>query len=45
MVEAGKQLRRVNGHLHLRGLRASLERHVGTENVGTASHTDTVTAA
>jgi transposase-like protein len=32
MVEAGKQFRRVNGHLHLRTLRAALERHVATEN-------------
>jgi putative transposase len=26
MVEAGKQFRRVNGHLHLRSLRDTLER-------------------
>ena len=26
MVEAGKQFRRVNGHLHLPALRAALER-------------------
>jgi putative transposase len=45
MVEAGKQFRRVNGHLHLRALRAALERHVAVENVGTARHNDTVTAA
>jgi putative transposase len=25
MIEAGKQFRRVNGHLHLKALRASLE--------------------
>jgi putative transposase len=30
MVEAGKQFRRVNGHLHLPGLRTALQRHVGT---------------
>ena len=28
MVEARKQFRRVNGHLHLRKLRAALEAHV-----------------
>jgi hypothetical protein len=28
MVEATKQFRRVNGHLHLPKLRAALERHV-----------------
>jgi putative transposase len=33
MVEAGKQFRRVNGHLHLPALRAALEREV-TETVG-----------
>ena len=27
MVEAGKQFSRMNGHLHLRALRAALERH------------------
>ena len=32
MLEAGRQFRRVNGHLHLPGLRAALEAHV-TENV------------
>jgi putative transposase len=45
MLEAGKQFRRVNGHLHLRALRAALERHVATENVVTNRHNDTVTAA
>ena len=33
MVEAGKQFRRVNGHLHLPALRDALNRHVGTETV------------
>ena len=32
MVEAGKQFRRVNGHMHLRSLRATLEKV--TEPVG-----------
>jgi putative transposase len=45
MVEAGKQFRRVNGHLHLRTLRAALERHVATENLAANRHNDTVTAA
>ena len=33
MVEAGKQFRRVNGHLHLRALRSALERHTA-DSVG-----------
>jgi hypothetical protein len=28
MVEAGKQFRRVNGHLHLTTLRAALQREI-----------------
>ena len=43
MVEAGKQFRRVNGQLHLRSRRDTLERV--TEPVGTTGQTDTVTAA
>jgi putative transposase len=45
MVEAGKQFRRVNGHLHLKALRTALERHVGTADVGPDTYTDTVSAA
>lgn len=45
MVEAGKQFRRVNGHLHLRSLRTALHRHVGTENVGPEGYDHTVSAA
>jgi putative transposase len=45
MVEAGKQFRRVNGHLHLPALRTALQRHVATETVGATQHDDTVTAA
>ena len=45
MVEATAQFRRVNGHLHLRTLRAALERHVATENVSPAGNNDTVIAA
>ncbi len=43
MVEAGKQFRRVNGHLHLQSLRDTLERV--TEPVGATGHTDTGEAA
>jgi putative transposase len=43
MVEAGKQFRRVNGHLHLRTLRDTLERV--TETVGATRHDETVDAA
>ena len=45
MVEAGKQFRRVNGHLHLPALRAALERHVAAETVGTAVQDETRNAA
>ena len=44
MVEAGKQFRRVNGHLHLPALRAALEREFA-EPVGPAVHNDKVSAA
>jgi putative transposase len=43
MAEAGTQFRRVNGHLHLRSLRDTLNRV--TETVGAQRHTDTVNAA
>jgi putative transposase len=45
MVEASKQFRRVNGHLHLPALRAALEGHVGTETVSAHRHDETVSAA
>lgn len=45
MLEASKQFRRVNGHLHLPALRTALERHVATETVGTDCHHDNVSAA
>jgi len=41
MVEAGKQFRRVNGHLHLASLRAALEREAA-ESVGATCHDDLV---
>ncbi len=44
MVEAGKQFRRVNGHLHLASLRAALEREVA-ETVGATCHDDLVSMA
>ena len=43
MVEASKQFRRVNGHMHLRSLRDTLEKV--TQPVGAAAHNDSVTAA
>jgi transposase-like protein len=43
MVEAGKQFRRVNGHMHLRSLRDTLARV--TETVGATGHDETVNAA
>jgi transposase-like protein len=44
MVEAAKQFRRVNGHLHLPKLRAALERHV-RETVTPVRHNQTSNAA
>ena len=44
MVEAGKQFRRVNGHLHLPALRAALERAV-TKDVTPVMHNGQVSAA
>jgi putative transposase len=43
MAEAGKQFRRVNGHLHLRSLRDTLER--ATQPVGATRHDEEVQAA
>ncbi|MGZ6770856.1 MAG: IS256 family transposase [Mycobacteriaceae bacterium] len=44
MVEAGKQFRRVNGHLHLPALRTALERE-SAQSVGPVVHNDQVNAA
>jgi len=44
MVQAGKQFRRVNGHLHLPALRADLEREIA-ENVVPVGHNNQVSAA
>ncbi len=45
MLEASHQFRRVNGHLHLAALRASLQRHADAETVGTDCNTHNVSAA
>ena len=45
LVEAGKQFRRVNGHLHLPALRAALERHVAEQTVGADRHDEIVNVA
>ena len=44
MIEAGKQFRRVNGHLHLPVLRAALEREVA-QPVGATCHDEEVNVA
>jgi putative transposase len=44
MIEAGKQFRRVNGHLHLPRLRAALEACF-TENVTAVNQNDGQKAA
>jgi putative transposase len=44
MVEAGKQFRRVNGHLHLAKLRASLDAEI-TGTVAPVVHDEEVVAA
>jgi putative transposase len=43
MVEAGKQFRRVNGHLHLRALRDTLTKV--TETVGATRNDESVNGA
>jgi putative transposase len=45
IAEAGKQFRRVNGHLHLAALRRALDEHVAAETVGTVRHAESVIAA
>ncbi len=45
MIEARGQFRRVNGHLHLPSLRATLDAHVAAETVGAVRHDDNVIAA
>jgi putative transposase len=45
MVEAGKQFRRVNGHLHLPALRAALDDHIAAQTVSAVPHDDNMIAA
>jgi putative transposase len=45
LVEAGKQFRRVNGHMHLPTLRAALQRHVAEQGVSAERHDETVNVA
>ena len=45
LVEAGKQVRRVNGHLHLPALRAALQQFVAEQTVGADRHDETVNVA
>jgi putative transposase len=45
IAEAGKQFRRVNGHIHLAGLRRALDEHVAAQTVGANRQDDTVIAA
>jgi len=45
MIEAGKQFRRVNGHLHLPALRTAPDAHVAAQTVGTVRHEEPVIAA
>ena len=44
MIAAGKQFRRVNGHMHLQTLRAALERET-SKAVGATCHDQEVNAA
>ena len=45
MIEAARQFRRVNGHLHIPALRAALERHVAEQNVSPMRQDENVNAA
>jgi putative transposase len=45
IAEAGKQFRRVNGHMHLAALRRALDEHVAAQTVGAMRQDDTVIAA
>ena len=44
-IEAGKQFRRVNGHLHLPALSAALDAQGAAQTVGTVRHDEPVIAA
>jgi putative transposase len=45
IAEAGKQFRRVNGHMHLPALRKALDEHVAAQTVGAVRQDDNVIAA
>jgi putative transposase len=45
IAEAGKQFRRVNGHMHLAALRTALDEHVASETVSTIRQDENVIAA
>jgi transposase-like protein len=45
MIEASKQFRRVNGHLHLPALRVALDEYIAAQTVGAVRHDDNVIAA
>ncbi len=45
MIEASKQFRRVNGHLHLPALRVALDEHVAAQTVSAVRQDDNVIAA
>jgi len=45
MIEAAKQFRRVNGHLHLPALRTALDRHVAEQTVRANRQNQTTNAA
>jgi hypothetical protein len=45
MTEAGKQFRRINGHLHLPALRKALEHHVAAETFSATRQNESVIAA
>jgi putative transposase len=45
IAEAGKQFRRVNGHMHLAALRKALDEHVAAETVGAVRQNDNMIAA
>ena len=45
MVEASRQFRRVNGHLHLPALQSALARHVGADTVTETCNDHHVSAA
>jgi putative transposase len=45
IAEAGKQFRRVNGHMHLAALLRALDEHVAAQTVGTVRQDENVIAA